>query len=165
MKICLIGETGTPNEGMKNILHNFNVLLSKNHDVLMLSGWEAFKIKFWRELLKFKPEVVHYVSGLSLKTLILTKLIKLFFKCRVIISAVHPQRSSFLFISRFFKPDLILVQTKETERKFKNLGFKTKFLTNGVNIEKFTPVSKQEKEKLREKYNIDKKKWLIFKLE
>ena len=163
MKICLIGEySEILDEGMKNIMHNIAVLLKPNHDVLMLSGWDAFKIKFWRNLRNFKPDIVHYVAGPSLNTLILLKLIKLFFKCKIILSAVHPQQSSFLQVARFFKPDIVLVQSQETDKLFKLLGFNTGFLANGVNTEKFVLVSSQEKSKLKKKYEISKEKFVVL---
>ena len=61
------------------------------------------------------------------------------------------------------KPDLILVQSDEMEHMFKSMKCRTEFLPmGGVDIEKFNPNLKKIKDELREKYRVDKNKFVIL---
>jgi glycosyltransferase involved in cell wall biosynthesis len=78
-------------------------------------------------------------------------------------SAMHP---TFSYFSRkfipLFKPDLVLVQSYETEKMFENLGCETEFFPCGVDVRKFIPFNARVKSKLREKYGIDRGKFVIL---
>ena len=165
MKICLLGEySGNLEEGMRKVSYHFAEELLKNHDVLTLDVRNAFTKSFWKSIRNFNPEIIHYIHGPSVKSFILLKLIS--FYCRdakPVMSAMHP---GFSFLSKrvisMFKPDVILVQSIETEEKFKKLRCKTEFLPCGVDVKKFVPFSNPIKEELREKYGIDKDKFVIL---
>jgi glycosyltransferase involved in cell wall biosynthesis len=45
---------------------------------------------------------------------------------------------------------------------FRRLGFNTTFLPNGVDCQRFKPVLKHEKERLRDKYGIPREKYVIL---
>jgi glycosyltransferase involved in cell wall biosynthesis len=166
LKICILGNTtGNIDEGMKKITHNIARELSKNHDILTLNPLEVFSLDFWRAIKKFNPQVIHYIPGPSIKSFILVKTLSIYIKdAKIVMSAPFPKLS--IFSKRFiylFKPDLMLVQSEETERMFKEKGFNTKFLSlSGVDINEFTPVSKIGKETLRGEYGIDKEKFLVL---
>ena len=68
----------------------------------------------------------------------------------------------FSFLSKrlipVFTPDIILVPSRETEEMFKKLWLKTYFLPAGVDINRFKPVTREIKERLREEFGIDKDK-------
>ena len=61
-----------------------------------------------------------------------------------------------------FKPNLVLIQSDNAEKLFGNVGCKTEFFPNGVDTEKFLPVSLTVKKQLREKYGIDTGKFVIL---
>ncbi len=56
----------------------------------------------------------------------------------------------------------MLTQSDESNKMFIDSGCKTEFLPSGVDTKKFVPASRDIKEKLREKYGIDKKKFVIL---
>lgn len=165
MKICLLGGySGELDEGMRKVSYYINKELSKTHQTLPLDVREVTSKSFWRNLKKFDPEIIHYIHGPSIKSFMLLKSIS--FCCRdakTVMSAMHPGFSS---LSKWFipllKPDMVLVQSIETEEKFKKLGCETEFLPCGVDVQKFTATTATVKEKLREKYGIDKNKFVIL---
>lgn len=166
MKICILGNiTGNIDEGMKNVTYNLSKELSKNYNVLVLNPLEVLSLDFWKSIRDFKPEIIHYIPGPSIKSFILVKLLSLHFKnAKVIMSAPFPKLSS--FSKRFiylFKPDLMLVQSEATEKMFREKKFNTKFFPlSGVETERFIPCSKSTKKALREKYGIDRDAFVVL---
>ena len=165
MKICMIGEySGDLEEAMRKTTFYLSEELSKQHQVLPLNIKKTFFRSFWRDIKKFNPQIIHYVHGPSIKSLMIVKTLAFYCKnVKTVVSATHP--ASFRFskvIIPFIKPDLVLTQSDESQRMFIDLGCKTEFLPSGVDIEKFVPVSKDAKEKLRGKYGIDKDKFVIL---
>lgn len=167
MRVAILG--GVPNchdEGMGNTAFYLAKELSNYHEVLPLelNMSSIFSKNFWKNIKDFAPQIIHYVPGPSLKSLIAVKMFKSYCSnAKTVISATHPY---FPHLSKMliplFKPDLMLVQSFETEKMFTELGCKTKFLPSGVDTEKFVSVSSSEKEKLREKYVLDKHKFVIL---
>ena len=165
MRICIISNYPDHcDEGMANIAFYLGRELSKRHEVLHLSLKHLFSRNFWKEVKNFDPQVIHYTHGPSIISFMIVK--ALAFHCKdakTVVSAAHP--ASFRFskkIAPFLKPDLVLIQSNESERVFRTLSCESEFLPNGVDIEKFTPVSKDIKQKLREKYGLDKEKLIIL---
>ena len=159
MKICLVahfkdnpvrGDIGT-----KNVAYYLAKELSKRHEILQI---DVRGINSWRKIKAFKPQIIHLILGPSTLGFIAAKAISLYSpQAKVIMSAPNPSFMPFKRIISFLKPDLILAQSLESEKMFKNLGLRTKFLPNGVDIEKFTPIPNTFKEELRRKYGLDKK--------
>lgn len=165
MNICLLGEySGNLDEGMRIVSFHFAEELSKSHQVLALDLRNTFGKPFWKDIKKFNPDIIHYIHGPSLKSFILLKVVSFYgFGAKTVMSAMHP---SFSFLSKgiikMFKPDLILAQSYETEKIFKNLGCETEFVPCGVDVKKFNPVSSETKKELRKKYGINKEKFVIL---
>jgi glycosyltransferase involved in cell wall biosynthesis len=165
MRICLLGDySGNLDEGMRKVSFHFAGELSKRHKILTSDLRKVFTKNFRNVIKNFNPEIIHYIHGPSAKSFTLLKLIS--FYCRdakTVMSAMHP---GFSFLSKrfipMFKPDVILVQSIETEEKFKKLGCETEFLPCGVDVKNFVPFSNHIKEELREKYGIDKDKFVIL---
>ena len=164
MNICLLGEySGTLDEGMKKVSYHFADELLKYHDVLTLDLRGTFK-SFWKDVKNFNPEIIHYIHGPSIKSFVFLKFTSLCCRdAKTVMSAMHP---GFSFLSKqfipMFKPDMILVQSYETEAIFEKLGCKTDFLPCGTDIETFSPVTIRAKEEIREKYGIEKGKFVIL---
>ena len=77
-------------------------------------------------------------------------------------SALQPSRFYFSGLVKFMKPDLMLIQSYKYEKSFKDLGCKTKFLPNGVDSDRFVPISESFKDELREKYEVERDKFIIL---
>ena len=166
MKICLLGEySGNLDEGMRKVSFYFSEELKKRHQVITLDLKSVFTTYFWRTIKNINPEIVHYIHGSSIKSFGLLKAVSLHSRdTKTVLSMMHTTFShlSELFIP-FIKPDLILTQSLATENTFKRLRCETQFLPcAGVDIKKFTPIIAKKKEELREKYGVDKGKFVIL---
>ena len=166
MRICMVGDfSENLDEGYKNITFHIADELSNHHKIMKLNIKEIFSIDFWKEVRNFNfPQIIHHLTAPTLLSFIVLKILALYWRdAKTITSALYPQFSS--LPKRFiplFKPDLILTQSYESDRTFTDLGCRTRFLSNGVDTEKFVPVTKNLKEKLREKYGISKDKFVVL---
>ena len=166
MKVGIVGDfSENLDEGYKNITFRIANELSNHHKIVKLNIKKIFSIGFWKDVRNFdSPQIIHHLTDPSLRSFIVLKILALYWRDgKTITSALFPNLSS--FSKRFvplFKPDLILTQSNESDRMFRDLGCRTRFLSNGVDIEKFVPVNKIVKEKLREKYGLDKEKVIVL---
>jgi len=165
MRICLIGEySGNLDEGMRNVTSCLYKELSKKHNVLPLDT-KKISLSWLGEIREFKPEIIHYVHGPSIISLLVMRILARASHndVKTVMSATQPR---FSFFSRRFipllKPNLILTQSYNTNGMFKDLGCGTQFLPNGVDIYKFMPIAETIKEQLREKYEVDKGKFVVL---
>lgn len=165
MRICLLGEySRNLDEGMRKVSFHFSEELTKHHQVLTLNLKRIFFRNFLKNIKNFNPQIIQYIPGPTIKSFIVLKVLSRYCReAKTVMSAMHP---SFSFLSKRFipllKPDLILTQSNETEGKFKKLGCETEFLPCGVDVKKFNPNLRENKEELMEKYGIEKEKFLIL---
>ncbi|MCK4733191.1 MAG: glycosyltransferase family 4 protein [Methanophagales archaeon] len=166
MRICLVGDfSENLDEGFKNITFRIAKELSDHHRIMKLNIKKIFSTDFWKDVRTFpNPQIVHYLTAPTLRSFVVLKILGFYWRdAKTITSALHPNLSSFSKkIVSLVKPDLILTQSYESDRMFRDLGCRTGFLSNGVNIKKFVPVTKNAKERLREKYGIDRDKFVVL---
>lgn len=163
MKICLIGEySEILDEGMKNVTSYLYKELSKKHSVLPLDVTKI-TLDWLKKIREFDPKIIHYTHGPSIISLIAMRILASRSSAETVISATQPR---FSFFSRrfipLFKPNLMLTQSYDTDEMFKGLGCRTQFLPNGIDIDRFVPVSKTIKERLRGRYEVGEDKWVIL---
>jgi len=162
MRVCLLGDfTGRPDEGMKNISMAIRDTLSNKHDVLALNSRELIDQAFFRKIRLLRPEIIHYIHGPTIRSLIILKIAKYISgrKPKSIISATRPYFSKYSrWALPFVKPDLVLTQSEKFESFFKEKGCRFKFFANGVDCNKFVPPSKSEKIHLREYFGLPNNK-------
>lgn len=158
MRICLLADfSGNPDEGMKNVSQNIKERLALRYNILALNSRDTLKKSFVRSIRSFQPEIIHYLHGPTLRSLIILKLAKLLSgnNARTVCSATKPYFSK---ASRdlllFLKPDLILTQSLIWEEFFENRGFQVKYIPNGIDTLRFNPATGDEKRKLRKKWGI-----------
>ena len=161
MKICLVGhQVREPDEGVRKIAHQLAQELERRHEVLRLSITDA---RAWTSIRGFQPGVIHYVLSPTVQGLAAAKVLSFAYKpAGTVMSAPHPHLRSLGKIAWLFRPDLVLVQAEDSERRFASLGFRTQFLPNGVDTERFVPVNGRAKERLREKYGIKKDRFVVL---
>ena len=166
MRICLLGTfSGNPDEGMKNVSKSIRDNMLSRNNILALNIRDIFKIKFFRNLRSFKPDIIHYLHGPTIRSFIILKIVKTIFGSSpgIICSATKPYFSYELqkFLP-LFRPDLILTQSLIWEEFFKKIGFKVHFIPNGVDRSKFTFTSSDEKKALRSKWKISHRDFVIL---
>jgi len=170
LRICLIGDLSEPtDEGMKKVAHKFALTLSRNHEVLPLHVKSVFLPGFWLRLREFRPEIIFYVGGPSLISFIIARAACIYCaltvgkRPKVVIFALHPLLPFVLeHASTLIQPDLILVQSYHSEKRFRKLRLRTRFLPVGVDTGEFTPVPLFEKTRLRQKYGISQNEFVVL---
>lgn len=166
MRICLLGNfSGRPDEGMKNISYHLSNTLSQNNKVLSFNPSSAFSSNFWRKIKEFNPQIIHYLHGPSIRSFLLTKLLKEYCKSDRVKTVLSAPRPEITYFSKRFvpllKPDLILIQSLKSENFFKSLGCEVQMLLGGVDTEKFAPVTPQVKLALRSKYGLKNDHFIV----
>jgi len=166
MRICLVGDYSNDklDEGMKNIANKLYESFKQNNLVYAFNLDRIYTFKMWKGLRKFEPEIIFYIPGPSFFSFVFLAIMKIFTKKpKTVIFATHPKINVLeRYFIRFFKPDLVLTQSKQSELLFKKSKIKTKFFPNGVDTDKFHPVTKQQKTNLRKKWDIDSKRYTIL---
>ncbi len=169
MKLCLIGDfSGTPDEGMKNISRTLYTLLSDRHEVMAVTSREILNPVTQYKIRAFKPQIIHYLHGPTIKSLILLKYLKTMimgagYSVKTIVSATRPYFSR---VSKklvpFLRPNLVLTQSEKFEAFFKHHGCSVTFFPNGVNLNKFAPVGRKEKMQLRKHLSLPEDKKIVL---
>lgn len=165
MKICLVGSfsRNLKDEGHTNIGVYLAAQLKERNQVLELDGYKILHPSFWKNVRRFAPDIIHFVPGATIQSFALLRLLKLYTGAKTIMSVVNPRLHSLVWkLVPLLKPDLILNQSDEIERLSNSLSIKTYFLPNGVDTTKFAPVSPRDRIALRQKYGIDKSKFVIL---
>lgn len=163
MNVLLMGHfKETYDEGVR-IATRYIAETLKNKEI-SLKMVNITSINEWKKARTFKPDIIHFFLTPTLRGLFVAQLVSFFFPgAKTVISALHPSipNSRILKIFRF---DLVLTQSEESEKLFRLLGFQTKFLPNGVDVNRFRPVDLKVKEKLRKKYKIPQDKFVVLHL-
>jgi len=169
MKLCLIGDfSGTPDEGMKNISYSIYTQLSCRHDVITINSRDILKPLTQVRIKKFKPQIIHYLHGPTIKSLILLRYLKILGSetgsiVKTVVSATRPYFSKFTQkLVPYLNPDLVLTQSEKFENFFATNGCDVAFFPNGVDLNKFSPVDAKEKLCLRKQLNIPEDKKIIL---
>ena len=165
MRVCLLGEFyGNLDEGMRNTSSYLAKELRKYCEVLPLDLREVFKKTFWTEIKNFYPDIIHYLHGPTIRSLLLLKTVNIHCKdSKTIISATRPNLPyPFRYFIPSLKPDLVLVLSYETEEMFRRFGCRTKFFPVGVDTNRFKPAKEKIKKELRHKYGFDEYKLIIL---
>ncbi len=153
---------GNIDEGLKKVTFNTFNILSKQNEVIVLNPHRIFSKKFWVDYIKFKPEIIHHLTGPSLFSFIIIKFLTLINNHpRTIVTASHP-KLKLKFLLRFLKVDLIIVHSSRTAKIFESMGFISRFIPNGVDLSKFKPATKEDKIRLRKKHSLDPDSFIML---
>jgi glycosyltransferase involved in cell wall biosynthesis len=161
MRICLVGHhVDHPDEAVRKITFHLAHELSKRHNVKSVNVWH---VTSWRGIRESRPEIIHFVLSPTLQGLAVAKVLSLAHRsASTVVSAPHPAKSALGRMAAWCKPDLVLVQAEDSERRFRSLGFRTEYLPNGVDTARFLPVDTSTKNRLREKHDIDADRFVIL---
>lgn len=165
MRICLLGDiSGNLDEGMKNTTYYLYRKLSKFHEVTVVHPRKALLPSVILSVKGFKPDVLHYIHGSSVRSFLITKYLAFIFpEAKSVVSVTHPQFSKWERLTiGFFKPDLVLVQSKLMKDVLSPKGFETSWLPSGMDMEKFSPVQGASRLELRRKYGLKNDKFIVL---
>lgn len=165
LSVCFLADlTGNVDEGMKVTASRISTEVSKQGvNVQVMNPFAFNTIAFWRRLIAFDPDIVHYVPGPSTKSYVLGRLCSTVTRSRLVMSAPLPQLGTVgkLLVS-LYSPDKVFVQSEETDRLFSDLGTSTQFVPTGVDLTTYQPVSANEVSNLRMKYDLPQKKTVVL---
>jgi glycosyltransferase involved in cell wall biosynthesis len=166
MKILLIGDYSSPHdEGMKKLSHNIKNHLSRRHQILAINPKDIFKVIKLNEIRNYNPEILHYIPGPTIRSLVILIILKMIITCRPvsIVSAVRPYFTKYnSWLIPAFKPDLVLTQSSNFEKFFKKKGCLVKFFPNGVDCQKYIPATENQKRRLRQNFDLPINKKIIL---
>ena len=164
MRIALVGhfraDRGTGDIGTKNIAHSLADVLEGRCEI------RRFDIKHIGSLLqmrRFQPDILHFILDPSMAGMCAARLFSLASRSRkTVISATNPSHVLLKTLTALCKPDLILVQSDESEQRFQKLGMATRFIPNGVDTGRFRPVTPSEKAALRSARGFTEEDFVIL---
>ena len=164
MRICIIGdEPSVEDEGMRILSGRLASEMTTRHDVLYLRPIDVVKRRSLRGLKTLSPDIVHYFPGPTALSFLILKSITKVAHSVGIASATHPHLNPRLARAiRFSWPDLVVCQSRKTMKLFSDIGIKTEILRSGVDLEKFTPGSPKERERLRDTYGIKRDEFVVL---
>lgn len=168
MKILLLGDfSDKNNEGLKNISKTILKKLSIRNEVKTIDVKKKSIIVVIKLLINYNPDIIHIVSSPSISSLIVGKLLSFRWpRSKIFISALHhgiENVTSILnskLICRLLKTDVILYQI--ADNKYENVCKKSYYFPNGIDLEKFSPVSSDVKKTLRLKFGLSPDSFVIL---
>ena len=168
LRVLLVGDfSDNYDEGLKNIVKDFYEHLCQRNEVKKINVKNLFTNDAYSVIAGFDPDIIHYFTGPTCSSLALLKALSIRWShSKTIVSALHPRTS---VLSRNYilrralgsvaKADILLYQ--DSSMCLTDLSSELIYLPNGVNLNKFKPVSKVEKDKLRKKYGVDESKFVL----
>lgn len=163
MKVCFVGQFYEDlDEGARNV-GKYLVKEFKNSKIETISVY-VNNVLNSNKIKKFNPDIIHFILAPTWKGLLISKITSILNpNSKIIVSAVHPSIPNFKLL-KFLRPDLVLIQSKNSEKIFESLKSRTLFFPNGVDINKFIEKNRETKNRLRRQYNIPNDKFVILHL-
>jgi glycosyltransferase involved in cell wall biosynthesis len=176
VRICLVGTVSPPDEARKVMAHNLLPILAKECDVAFFDLQRLLSLDEWEKVKAFKPDVIHSITAASPFSFLLTRILQRMCKNpkTVMFSPLIPFRGFshglwFAFSSLLapvvplIKTDLVLTQSAEAEATYRRLGCDVmSFVYSGVDLNRFRPVSRAEKNELRARYEVESDKFVVL---
>lgn len=156
MKILYIGDFRGNGEGLRNVSLSIAEHFSNIHEIKTINTFDALKLKQLTHIKHFQPDIIHYIPGPTFRSLIILKIYKLILqRCKTVSSATRPYLPvKYHFLLNFLSPDIILSQSPVWEKLFTKYQIPYLFVPNGIDTNKFHPLSKIEREKIRSDYGF-----------
>jgi glycosyltransferase involved in cell wall biosynthesis len=166
IRVCLLGEYNENlDEGMRKTSYYLSEYLSNYCRLLLIDIRKVFTLSFRKSIKEFQPDIIHYVHGSSFCSFALLKYLSLISQnSKTVLSILHPSFTRiFRHLSVLVFPDLILLQSLRTDLlKTFDKGNMTVLPICGVDTQRFYPSIKNNKQNLREKYGVDKNKFVFL---
>lgn len=162
LKVAIVGDfCNNSAEGMRTLSKEIFFRLVKNDDGSTVKNLQCGANRLMSNLssiLNLKPDVIHYIPGPTMKSLLFLRVAKAILpKCITIASATRPYFSRVsLKALKIAKPDLILTQDPKWEAIFEAAGINTTKFPNGVDLSRFRPITAKKKSALKEKWGLPK---------
>lgn len=163
LTICMVGDF-SPNldEGYKNTSHYLARHLEKRHRVVRLNAKRVNTRAFWRDFMRSKTDIIHTIAQPTDASLLVTRLMRALKPgARTVVSALKAESyfsgsgAKQRLILQAARPDLMLTQTIAAKQQFRKERCRVVGLPNGVDLDRFRPATREEKQALWVKYGVD----------
>lgn len=159
MRISLFGDfSENLDEGLKNIAHYTAESLSAIEEINLqkIDIKRLMDLDLIKSIRAYDPDVIHYIPGPTNKSLFLLKCIKTYLgkRPKIVLSCSYPVFDDKLLNWLHFKPDLAFAQSRYFKKRMDALGIASCLLPNGVDTDKFAPISSVSKVALRKRYGL-----------
>jgi glycosyltransferase involved in cell wall biosynthesis len=164
MRICVVGHySGRMDNrgdlGVKQLGLEIARRLGERHETLEVDIREPL---CWKQVRAFQPQIIHFVLGPSMFGLLAARVLTLFCgSAKSVVSAPNPS-VSLRRMGTFVRPDLVLIQSYESETMLSSMGCATIYLPNGVDVDRFVPAPAWRKMELRAKYGINSDRFVVL---
>jgi glycosyltransferase involved in cell wall biosynthesis len=165
VRICLLGRKpdGAADEGMKNVLRQYAEGLSARHEVRILDPQDILRHDFWTQLRAFRPDILHYLAGPTLSSLILLRALKARSPAKTVVTTIHPWFPLRTGVAiGAFRPDLVLATSRRTAAMFATRRGRVEILPFGVDTSRFVPVDAARKAAWRREFGLPADRYLIL---
>jgi len=151
--IILYDKSGSIDEGMKCVGYNLSKELARNNEICEIDLNRYASPIFWNRIKDFSPHIIHFVPGITIKSIFLLKILRSLYDVKTTITALVPRLNQpvGLYILKALQPDRIFILSSKFEDIFRSINLPTKFLPMGVDIERFKPEISQEQKFLNKK--------------
>jgi len=162
--VLIFNNRGKNDEGMKNLGFQLSRQLAYTNQVSEYTPQEFTSPLIINRLRSMKPEIIHYIPGPTIRSLVILKICKLILpKAYTVASASKPFfSSSQIKLLNLFKPDIVLTQDPTWEQTFIEKKIKTRFLAIGVDKHTFKPIETSEKVEIRKSFSLPFNKKILF---
>jgi len=166
VKVCLVGQKSGPwDEGMKNLNHQLFPELEKLVTLLVVDPEECkTSIRGWAKIKAFRPDIIHYLHGPTIRSLFLCRLMRWAFPAaKIVLLAINPLLSQRwdLFLP-FLAPHLILAVTQDFHQRMSKYGIPCLRVYPGVDQKKFRPVDQATARNLRQSLGLPIDKQIVI---
>lgn len=158
-------------EGYKNIAHRLADRLAMAHDVTRINIKEIRSRRFWRCVVASRPDVVHVLGQPTTQSVLLARFLSVVCGPRaVVFSALRAERyleglkasGPLSGVISHLHPTRVIVQSAGAAQAFEALGWKSALVPNGVDLDRFTPLSRSAVQAVRTRWGIEPRAQLVL---
>ncbi len=154
MRIALVGNFSSDDEGMAKTAHRYADNLENEHEVIRVDLVGSSIPHNLEQVRRANLDVIHYVPGPSRQSFLFTKLASWLTRDALIVhSGMHPKPTIGPSVI-YQHVDLLLHQSEHLANRFDRAGIRTVPLASGVDVDRFNQVAADEKRALKERYDL-----------
>ena len=163
--MCLVDHfrAKTHDEGVRNVAHYLSKTLAQHPRCEVRTMDIRDTLRDPLEIRSYAPDIVHYVLSPTFPGLLVSRLFSaLSGNAKTVVSAPHPSKLPTTRFMKILRPDVVLVQSLRSEEMFSSMGYETEFIPNGVDTERFKPISDEGRLAIRKEYALPLEKFIIL---
>jgi glycosyltransferase involved in cell wall biosynthesis len=161
VRLAIVGSfADEADEGCEKITSRTAQALAARHQIERVSNSDLVTSTGLAALASFRPDVIHLFSA-PLRDLALAKWsLRRRPSARLVITAMHPElmhlaAPPFVWALRCTRPDVVVVQSRASEKMFREAGTRVAWCPNGVDAGAFHPVNSETRRARKSELGLD----------